>query len=559
MQVPSSYYPGNMQWPPNVEDSHALDREMDYNKSSFKKKKKKKHSQVPEHSEEDPSTASTDSSYESDSDEHSRQGKKKHGKKSSRKVVIRNINYITSKGDGEKGSITEGSSSNEEEFINGDSLKQQVEEAVGSLERRHKSTSHGHKKQHNAKHPGTLNGSVDANSKGTKGNNNWDAFQNLLLRDDESSPDTEKLPVKFEEEYIVNKNFEQAKLNGFNHKPDTTKTRIVSNDSFIVTGRELDSEGQNLNEYFKEGKDAPSFMKKKDSTDEELLFSQRNEGSGHYSASTLSGCGPEPSLTKRQKEEDWFIINQSDKPANEYGHKNFSMFNGVSISSSEKNRKDILADDSFMIQARSSENQFNSQSADLSLVSDIVGATEFANSTQEVSRTKTETFNSREPDDLFMVLDRDSAAEQSAAAPWSMEMDYENNISLNEANRKISDVETDKKQLSNGEGANTKAPGVRTGKVSSKDAKSKAVNASLGRSKSDVASRTKAPPGSRTTVLKSKSEKVTDNCLGSTTYFLERSIETNILNISSLLDAYLLLLDPERQNQPKHHSVRHRG
>ncbi|PNX55728.1 putative TIR resistance protein, partial [Trifolium pratense] len=134
MQVPSSYYPGNMQWPPNEDHSHS-------DKTSYKKKKKKnKQSQVADHSEEDGSTTSSEYTDESDSDADSKQSKKKsstehlrrkkHGKKSSRKVVIRNINYITSKGDGEKGSITEGSLSNEEEFINGDSLKHKVEEAV---------------------------------------------------------------------------------------------------------------------------------------------------------------------------------------------------------------------------------------------------------------------------------------------------------------------------------------------------------------------------------------------------------------------------------------------
>ncbi|RDX85360.1 COP1-interacting protein 7, partial [Mucuna pruriens] len=528
MQVPSSYYPGNMQWPPNVEDSHIVhDRDKDYHKSSYKKKKKK-HSQVLEQSEEDSSTASSDSSYESNSDDHSRQGKKhsstehlhkkKHGKKSSRKVVIRNINYITSNGDGEKGSVTEGSLSNEEEFINGDSLKQQVEEAVGSLERRHKSSSRHHKKHHSAKHSGMLNGSTDADSNGIKGNNNWDAFQDLLLRDDDSTLDTEKQPVKFQEEYIVNQSFEDGRSNEFNHEPDISKTRVVSNDSFVVAQREFRSEGQNRVDNFKEGIDAPSFMKKNNGTNEEMLFSWRNDESGGYSMSTMSGNGPEASLAKCQKEEDWFIINQSDKQGDKHQNRDFSMFNGISVSSSatdsfhvEKNKKDIMTDDSFMIQARLSEDQFNSQSAaDLSLVSDIVGASEFMNSTQEGSHNKTETSNSHEPDDLFMVLDRDSAAEQSPA-PWSMEMDYQNNISSNEANRKLSEVETDKNHPSNQESNDAKTPGVQNGKVSSKEAKSKALNGSLGKSKSDVTSRSKVTPGSRTRVVKGKTDKEDEN------------------------------------------------
>ncbi|CAL0326572.1 unnamed protein product [Lupinus luteus] len=512
MQVPSSYYPGNMQWPPNVEDLHNFhDRDSDYHKSSRKKNNKKKHSEVLQHSEEDASTESTDSSYETNSDDHLKQGKKhsssqrkkKHKKKSSRKVVIRNINYITSNRDGEKGSITEGSVSNDEEFINGD-----------SLERKDKLTSGRHKTQNSAKHADKLNGSTDVDSNAIKGNDNWDAFQNLLLRDDEQTLDAEKAHIKFQEEYNVNKNLEDGGSNEFNHRQDITKTRATSNDSFVMTERELGSEGQKHIEHFNEWKHTPSSMKKKDSTYE--LFSQRNEesGSGGYSVSTLSGCGPESSLAKSQKEEDWFIVNHSSKPANEFQNKNFSIFDGESILPSatngvhvEENKKNILADDSFMIQARSPENQYNSQSAaGIRSVSDIVGVTEFATSTQEGSHKKSDTLKSHEPDDLYMVLDRDSAVEQNAAA-WSVEMDFENNISLNEANRKLCDVETDKKQQPNGDKADTKTPGVRNGKVSSKEVKSKALNASLGKNKSDISSRSKASPGNRSTRMKSKSEK----------------------------------------------------
>ncbi|KAI4333701.1 hypothetical protein L6164_018475 [Bauhinia variegata] len=462
MQVPSSYFPGNVQWPPNAEDSRSvLDQELDSRRSrKSSSKNKKKHSQ---NSEEDASTSSTGSSYENESDEHSEhisKHKKKNKKKASRKVVIRNINYITSNGDGEKGSVSEGSQSDEDEFINGDSLKQQVEEAVMSLEKRHKSSSRRHKKQAADQETNI----IAAN----KGNNNWDAFQNLLLRDEESQP------AQFQEEYIVNKNFEYE-----------------------------NSYASNLTSHVATKSRVPPVMKKKASADEELLFSHRHEASANYSSATdLSGFGRDFSIAKSQKEEDWFIMNQSGKPANEDGKKDFTMLNGVSISSSATNhfpdKNDSLVDDSFMIQARLPEDQFNSQSgADLSLVSDVVGASELVNSAQD-TRNKTESFDAHEPDDLFMVLERDSGVEQNAA-PWTVEMDYENNISSSEANKNLSNIEKDEKQQSNREVTNGKSSGVRTGKGSSKDAKSRVPNGSLGRSK--------ASPGSRTTVVKSKNEK----------------------------------------------------
>jgi len=476
MQVPSSYYPGNMQWPPNGDRSHIVhDQEMDSHK---KKTKKNKKSQVLDHSEEDESTASSDSTYESDSDDNSKQSKKsssterlrnkKHGKKSSRKVVIRNINYITSNGDGEKGSITEGSLSNEEEFINGNSLKHKVEEAVASLEKRNRSTSRQHKKQHNAKHHDMLNGSSNADSNGIKGDNSWDAFQNLLLiDDDDSSHDIEKQPMKFQEEYTMTKKFENGRSNEFNHhEADVTKTRVVSNDSFVVAGRELDSKGRDHVEYFNEGNDGSTFMQTKKITNEELLLSQRNDESGSYYVSSSA--------------RDYLPV--------------------------EKNKKGILADDSFMIHARPSQYQVNSQTAsDISLVSDIVSAAEFTNGTQEGSHKKTDALISREPDDLLMVLDRDSAVQQNAA-PWRMEMDNENNISLYEANKKISDARTERNHESNHEGADKKNTGAKSGKISSKEAKSKTPNAS--KTKSDIMSRSRTLPGSRSTATKSRSEKV---------------------------------------------------
>jgi hypothetical protein len=157
-----------------------------------------------------------------------------------------------------------------------------------------------------------------------------------------------------------------------------------------------------------------------------------------------------------------------------------------------------------MVQARPSQGQFNSQSAaDISLVSDIVGATEFTNGTQEGSHKKNENLTSREPEDLLMVLGRDSSVEHNAT-PWRMEIDYENNILSYKANKKNSDVEPDRNRVK----ADKKTTGVKTGKVSSKEAKSKAPNASLGKSKSDIMSRSRALPGSRTTVTKSKTEKV---------------------------------------------------
>ncbi|XP_054812872.1 COP1-interacting protein 7 [Prosopis cineraria] len=518
MQVPSSYFPGNVHWPPNMEDSHSvIDQELDDHRNRKESSKKKKHSQAQDNSEEYESTASDNSSYGSDSEKRAKHGKKKLGKKSSRKVVIRNINYITSNGDGEKGSVSEGSLSNNEEYINGDSLKHQVEEALDSLERRHKSTSRHHKKRDRTKLPGKQNGSATGQETRavTKDNDNWGAFQSLLLREEEPTSGAQKHPLQFEDEYAGNKNFEHEGSSAFQLKSDKV-TKAVSNDSFIVAGGKFDCGNQTRIEYYKEGNDGFPIVKKINSTDEEFLFSQRNEESGNYT-SVLPSFGTVSSLTKCHKEEDWFIVSQSGKPANEDKNKDFSIFKGDSISSSAtggshagNNNKGVVADDSFMIQSRSSENQFSSLSAaQMSLDSDII-STELANSRQESLQNRNEKVNAHEPNDLFMVLDRETAVEQRVG-PWTLEMDYENDISSKEQNSKSLNVEADEKQLSNTKGTDTKTSGVRTGKVLSKEIKSKALNGSLGKSRSDITSRSKASPGSRTTTVKSKYEKEEEN------------------------------------------------
>ena len=538
-QHASSYYPGNMQWPSNVEDSgHVLDQELDghRNHKSSRNKKKHSHGKVLENSEQDRSTEPSDSSSESESDEDlehhknysskEKPHKKKHGKKSSRKVVIRNINYITSKRDGED-TGSEGNSSDEDEFINGDSIKQQVEEAVESLERRHKSTSRRHKKHGGVKLPGIADGPNDAadqetkngaatKSEGGKRNDPWGAFQNLLMQEKESNySGREPNSVDVHEEYFTNKNSEERSSFAFNLEQEkVTKQQTISSDSFVVTVRNTGVEGKTHIGNFEVDENAT--IRKADSTYEEELFSHRIEESGNRPHAVISDSAAEFSMTKCQEEGDWFLNSQPDKSAHQDASKDLKMFDGVYASSvavdvrAGKNKSDVLADDSFMVQARSFDNQLDSQlRTDISMVPEIVGDTQYEYGPPEISHNQPEVIATHEPDDLYMMLDRDSATEH-AVASWTPEMDYENSLLVN---NRHSDSETagvvDDKLPPNSKNAKAKNSGTPPGKVSGKEARSKLLNGSLGKSKSDILSRSKKPTSvSRTTVPKSKSEKV---------------------------------------------------
>ncbi|KAJ9182867.1 hypothetical protein P3X46_006814 [Hevea brasiliensis] len=536
MQVAPPYFPGNMQWPPKVDDSGLRhDWEPDGHKKhkSSSRKKKSAHDKGMETSNQDDSTEPSYSSSETESDNDLQNGekqssieqvqRKKHGKKSSRKVVIRNINYITSKRDGEKGSMSD-ETSDGDDFIDGEALKQQVEEAVGSLERRHKSTSRHHKKSNRS----TIDNSNDEdkkkvaanNTEGQKGNEQWGAFQDLLLKDkDLDSFETDPHPLQVQQ-HSTAKSSEERMLLAFNLESEKiSKQRAISIDSFVADKRETGNEDQFRIGNFESGENLKSMTKKRDGTNEEMLFSQRTDEPGNHRRTTVSDHSTESLMIKSQKEGDWFISNQPDKPANKDENMNLRTFDGDYASSLaddhfrfEKSKKDVLVDDSFMIQARPFLDD-QSQSmlrTDISMAADIVEATKYDNATSEITHDKAGTYGTHEPEDLYMVLGRDSAAE-NAMSSWTPEMDYENDLLSTEANVKQSGIETnaaEDKLPSNGKGTNGKPGGNAGGKIPGKEARSKVSNASLGKSKSSLMSRTKKPTSvGITTVQRGKSDK----------------------------------------------------
>ncbi|XP_062090625.1 COP1-interacting protein 7 [Humulus lupulus] len=527
MQVPP-YYPGNVKWPPNMEDSGPhVDRETDDHRNHKSRRNKKKYSQgkMQDNAEQDESTEESESSYESESDEQTRHGKKhsskeqsrkkRHGKKSSRKVVIRNINYISSKRD-EEGSGSEESSSDENGVIDGDAIKQQVEEAVGSLERRHKPSSRRHKKQGGVKYS---NGddeqetkSINAVDNSEKKNDNWDAFQNLLLQDkDTSTFDEEPRPMHeyfSEEGKHSTLGFEQEKI---------TKQRAISSDDFVVTGRGTGNESRAQVEYFESGDNVVPIIKKH-SPEEELLFSQRIEESGNNSHVNLSDSVVGSSKNKCSTDGEWFLGNQTHIAANLDESKDLNIYDGAYSSSStvhtEKNKKDVLVDDSFMVHDRQVVDQSDSLLRnDMRFVPEI-GATHYEYGVPEASKDKPEAFTAHEPDDLYMMLDRDSAAEATMTS-WTPEMDY-NNFSSAVANKKAVESENtdcaDAIDSSNPKGKTGKTNGVPGEKGAGKEARSKVLNGSLGRNRTDLASRTKKPaPAGRSISVKSKAERDEEN------------------------------------------------
>ena len=192
-------------------------------------------------------------------------------------------------------------------------------------------------------------------------------------------------------------------------------------------------------------------------------------------------------MIKSRKEGEWFINQQLDKSANQDEIMGLKMFDGDNASSlsgehfnSEKNRKDVFVDDSFMIQGPSvGEDQGDSQlRIGIGMVPEIEGIQYENGSSDNVQKAASVSY---EPDDLYMMLGRDSA-EENAMTSWTPEIDYEMNVLSAEANGRHSDVET---TGADDKVANGKKRGSSEGKLSNKEVRSRVSNGSVVKSKSE--------------------------------------------------------------------------
>ncbi|XVE50336.1 hypothetical protein DITRI_Ditri01bG0154100 [Diplodiscus trichospermus] len=502
MHAAPPYYPGNMHWPPSVEYS-SLDRAWEpddhrSHRSSSRRRKKSSHGKGDDTSKQDQLTEPSDSSSESEPEEQVHT--KKHGKKASRKVVIRNINYISSKRSGEKGSDSE-ETSDDDEFIDGDSLK-------------HKSTSHHHKNRHRNtvscdKDGHGTKASTAKNSEGQKRNNPWDTFQNLLLQaKDLDSPEVDPRPLTLQEEYSASKGSEDGRSSAFNSNSEgVTKQQAISSDPFLTTQVNRRHEGETHGGNFGTNELGGLAVKRRESTTEELLILRGND-SGTSSRANMDYAS-ESTMIKSRKDGEWFINSQRVKSANQDESMGLKIFDGDNASSlagerfnTEKNKKDVFVDDSFMIQGPSAgEDQSVSQlRIGIGMVPETE-ATKYENKNSEYVQKAA--CVSCEPDDLYMILGRDSA-EGNAMTSWTPEIDYKMNALSAGANRGHSDVET--------AGANNKVPKGKKGKLPTKEAGSRVSNGSLVKNKSDTASKIRKPPaGGRTTVRKTKLDQEEEN------------------------------------------------
>ncbi|GFZ03094.1 disease resistance protein [Actinidia rufa] len=513
------YFQGNMQWAQNMDASIQ-------NQRSSSRKKEKSRNAGPETSEEDEQTESGDSDTGTDSEATAiddkrlssteQLDKKKGRNKSSKTVFIRNINYITSKKRTEEKDRVSCESSVEDELVDEDFLKQKVEDVVGSLEKHHK-TSSNNQKRSGSKSPSFVNGAngfsdqelennrVNNTSEGAKGNQNWDAFQNLLMSEKEPTPNA-VLDEQFTMKTSIDSVSSNANAVSVNFDSEKVQTRRkFGTDSFVVTERNEANEGRVNYDDFGSGETPRPSMKRRDYAEEALLFPHRLEESRSISQGMLSDFGKDSSIIKNGSGEDCFIINRSIKSES----REVMFYGGYALPSegdrpqTEVSKKVVPIDDSFMVQSQKSiDDQYDSHwKTDVSLVSDLIGAHQPENGTPDASQNKSMVSVGYEPDDLSVVLTRDSGFE-SVGVSWSPELDYGVEASFTEADKIPPVVETND-QIEEKSPVKSKSTNNTT-----KQLKPKGLQGSIAKSKSNVLTKSKKPiPSNRPMIQKSKLEK----------------------------------------------------
>ncbi|KAH6792903.1 hypothetical protein C2S52_003380 [Perilla frutescens var. hirtella] len=478
------YYPGNMAWQPPGGSNPTK------NHKSSRRKEKSFNPNEADNSEEDESTASSDSDTGDDSGEEKEHDKKsssrgqkqakKNKKKSSKTVVIRNINYITSqRRNGEDNEYSE-ESSGEALSLDEVSIREGVDNAIASLEKRAHPKGHKNRGKHTEQDFGN---NIDADvSEGGKANDPWGAFQNLLLSNEESK--SSELP-KHHAGDPMDEQFMMKKSNGgFLYKTSDAldlesekmkRQPLTADDSVHVIHREGENGGENHVVDFANGEDMQLTMKKTVSENENVLFAQQPRGSGTGALGTFQDFSSESTTIRNRKEEDWFIVNSQTQEAKQSKFVDHDSFSYTSdLVKKEATKGAAVVDDSFIIESRSTadEHYVSQWRTDISMDADFDIAPQPENGSLAIS-------GSAEPDDLCMMLARES---QESGASWTPDMDYEVEISFSEADKKSSTAQLNgeavEEPAANGKKTNGKKNASPTAKLPGRGDRSRVLGGS---------------------------------------------------------------------------------
>ncbi|KAL3851297.1 hypothetical protein ACJIZ3_013179 [Penstemon smallii] len=486
MHAVQPYYPGHMGWQPPGGNNMPSKNQKKHKSSSRKKERSLDDENEKSASEQ---SESSDSYSETDSDEedkkHSSKGQsqihgKRNKKKTSKTVVIRNINYITSQRHNEEETEVSDNNSSDESYI-----REGVDNALATLEKRN-----NHSKAHkNREKPGSIaqneNNSVEEKT-------TWDAFQNILMSRDDSVPDD-----LLDEHYMMknsNDGLSDKIKNTLFLDSENVKAKSLTTDDSVLMFQKNGQNGVKAHMVdFTNGEETYT-RKKFASEDENALFSQHYQESRTGLQGNLPDYSTESATIKNRKGEDWFVVNPSLSSEAQEAKKLDTLSYERDIVHKQTSTRTAVVDDSFIIESRSVSNEpyVSNWRTDISMSADI----DIANELQNRSVAKSGSGIS-EPNDLYMMVMRES--QDSARASWTPEMEYEVKISPI-----VKGNDHTEEPIVNGK----KEGGKKVTKSIGKDVKSKALSGSFSKSRLDYLSNSKKIPSSnKSMVHKSKFEK----------------------------------------------------
>lgn len=519
----------NMQWPSDLGGNQKP--------SATKKEKSPYNKGSEEYEDQQTESSDPDSESESNSDtqNHSNHSlkddlkRKKHRRKSSGTVVIRNINYITPKRrNGNEGGVSD-ESSEDDNVIDEETIKQKVGVALESLQRVHKGEKRANGKKSVTRRNATKSGeeteedlseNLSNASEGGNKNDNWDAFQNLLKIDEGTGTDgPERMQsIDVQDEHFVVRSSGERMPYAASSSPnldfkEVLKNPKVPNDSFIVNQRDGGNEGgSKLDEYVD---NCGPVTKSRQNIGEEMLLSHRSKEPGNELGDPLSTFVADSLETKGRTSDDWFIVDNLEKMRSSDPPIVPAVFDGDYTSSSvnghvEKRSEGTLIDDSFMIQGQLVDNDLSDSQwkTDISMVADLTAANKLESDDAVASNEKHALSKYQEPNDLFVVLQRDSGLDSVEA---SRSMDYVIDFSFSETGRRSS-IDDSRDNVNNNLPVSPVKTNMSKSKVSrttsEKEEKSKALRGTSGKGKPEIMSRARKPSiPSRPIVQKSKREQ----------------------------------------------------
>lgn len=382
------------------------------------------------------------------------------GNKRSGMVVIRNINYITSKG--YNGTVEEDvseKSNSESDSDSGDDLEQKVGDVFGLSEKNQKHTGRlSKRKGSDKKTDGEHELSTEKEGVNDE-NSSWHLFQKCLLRDDESSENKPTIGNNDSLHAVAEDDSQNSATNSKNNNfvggnlglLDRSTNNHLLLEPGMGTKDHTTREDTGLKTIF-ELEAKPILEIKKAISDEKLLLPERANSTMVEKDAALTYRREQLSIHKRTTTDDSFIVSKQHTDM-ELAHTDSQWGarvddeHTITENSDQLHRKQCygqgLVDDSFMVPTRSTVHEHVNRewTTDINVDSELTPIDKAEQPSYNVPKNKSETSIIWEPAELFMMPERNSERD-SLSLSWNPVTDNDPQVLVNNADKMYLDEDS---------------------------------------------------------------------------------------------------------------------